>query len=94
MPHKLCAVLPKKQREKMDMDKTFIKNIMARFRDLQYGTWSLDERLSSAKAEITNLQASILGARDEKSVSDYARRLKSAEEEYRRLLKLARKNVS
>lgn len=76
------------------MDKDFLKNIMNRLRDLQYGTWSIDERLSSAKTEITNLQASIMGARDEKSVSDYARRLKSAEEEYRRLLKIARRKVS
>ncbi len=76
------------------MDKDFIKNIMARLRDLQYGTWSLDERLSSTKTEITNLQASIMGAQDEKSVSDYAKRLRSAENEYRRLLKLAHKKVS
>ncbi len=76
------------------MDKDFIKNIMARLRDLQYGTWTLNERLSSARMEIGNLQASILGAKDEKSVTDYARRLRSAEEEYRRLLKLARKKAS
>lgn len=76
------------------MDKDFLKNIMARLRDLQYGTWSLEERLNSARMEIGNLQASILGARDEKSVSDYAKRLRSAENEYRRLLKLARKKVS
>ncbi len=76
------------------MDKNFLKNIMARFRDLQYGTWTLDERLSSMRMEIGNLQASILGARDEKSVSEYAKRLKSAEEEYRRLLKLARRKAS
>ncbi len=76
------------------MEKDFIKNIMARLRDLQYGTWSLDERLSSMRTEIGNLQASILGARDEKSVADYAKRLKSAEDEYRRLLRLARKKVS
>lgn len=75
------------------MDKDFLKNIMNRLRDLQYGTWSINERLSSAKTEITNLQASILGARDEKSVSEYAKRLKNAENEYRRLLK-ARKKVS
>ena len=76
------------------MDKNFLKNIMARFRDLQYGTWTLDERLGSMRTEISNLQASILGARDEKSVSEYAKRLKSAEEEYRRLLKLARRKAS
>ena len=76
------------------MDKDIFKSIMARLRDLQYGTWSLDERLGSMRSEIGNLQASILGARDEKSVTDYARRLKNAEEEYRRLLKLARKKAS
>ncbi len=76
------------------MDKEFFKNIAARLRDLQYGTWSMDERLSSMRTEIGNLQASILGARDEKAVADYARRLKSAEDEYRRLLRIARKKVS
>ncbi len=72
------------------MDKDFIKNILGRLRDLQYGTWSIDERLAGAKAEISNLQAFLLTASDEKSVSDYAKRLKSAENEYRRLLKIAR----
>ncbi len=76
------------------MDKDFLKNIMARLRDLQYGTWSIDERLNSTRTEITNLQTSIMGAQDEKSVSDYAKRLRSAENEYRRLLKLAHKKVS
>lgn len=74
----------------MGMDKDFLKGIMNRLRDLQYGTWSIEERLSSAKAEINNLQAFLLVAADEKSVADYARRLKAAEEEYRRLLKIAR----
>lgn len=78
----------------MGMDKDFLKNIMARLRDLQYGTWSIDERLNSTRTEITNLQTSIMGAQDEKSVSDYAKRLRSAENEYRRLLKLAHKKVS
>ena len=72
------------------MDKDFLKNIMNRLRDLQYGTWSIDERLSSTKAEISNLQAFLLVATDERSVADYAKRLKAAEEEYRRLLKIAR----
>ncbi len=76
------------------MDKAFLKNIMNRLRDLQYGTWSIDERLSSAKAEINNLQAFLQIATDEKSVADYAKRLKSAEEEYRRLLKIARSRRS
>lgn len=76
------------------MDRDFLKNILNRLRDLQYGTWSIDERLSSAKAEISNLQAFLLVATDEKSVADYARRLKSAEEEYRRLLKIARNRRS
>ena len=76
------------------MDKEFLKNILNRLRDLQYGTWSIDERLSSAKAEITNLQAFLLVATDEKSVADYAKRLKSAEEEYRRLLKISRSSRS
>lgn len=76
------------------MDRDFLKNILNRLRDLQYGTWSIDERLSSAKAEISNLQAFLLVATDEKSVADYAKRLKSAEEEYRRLLKIARNRRS
>ena len=74
----------------MSMDKDFLKNIMNRLRDLQYGTWSIDERLSSAKAEINNLQAFLLVAADEKSVADYDKRIRAAEEEYRRLLKIAR----
>lgn len=76
------------------MDKDFLKNIMNRLRDLQYGTWSIEERISSAKAEIGNLQAFLMVAADEKSVADYAKRLKSAEEEYRRLLKIARNKRS
>ncbi len=76
------------------MDKVFIKNILSRLKDLQYGTWSIDERLAGVKAEISNLQAFLLTASDEKSVSDYAKRLKSAENEYRRLLKIARERHS
>lgn len=76
------------------MDRAFLKNIMNRLRDLQYGTWSIDERISSAKAEISNLQAFLMTAADEKSVADYAKRLKAAEEEYRRLLKIARSKRS
>ncbi len=72
------------------MDKDFLKKLLARLRDLQYGTWSIDERLSSIKTEIGNLQSFLLVATDEKSVADYARRLKNAEEEYRRLLRIKR----
>lgn len=72
------------------MDKDFLKNIVNRLKDLQYGTWSIDERLAGARAEISNLQAFLLVATDEKSVADYAKRLRSAENEYRRLLKIAR----
>lgn len=78
----------------MGVDKDFIKGILNRLRDLQYGTWSIDERLSSAKAEINNLQAFLLSASDERSVSDYAKRLRAAEDEYRRLLKIARRRRS
>lgn len=72
------------------MDKDFLKNIVNRLKDLQYGTWSIDERLAASRAEISNLQAFLLIAADEKSVSDYAKRLRSAENEYKRLLKIAR----
>ena len=78
----------------MGMGRDFIKGILNRLRDLQYGTWSIDERLSSAKAEIGNLQAFLLVASDERSVADYEKRLRAAENEYRRLLKIARNRRS
>ena len=61
-----------------------------KLRDTKYATCDIDERLALARMEVADLRAALLDARDGASADLCAAKLKSAEEEYRRVLRISR----
>lgn len=69
-------------------------SFLQKLRDVKYATCDIDEKLALARMEVANLRAALLDARDSKSVDIYAAKLRIAEQEYARILKLKARNIS
>ena len=68
----------------------YLTNVYARLKDTKYATSDIEERLALSKMEVANLRAALLDSKDGKTADIYASKLKIAQEEYRRLLKISR----
>ncbi|MEE0866824.1 MAG: hypothetical protein UIL37_00775 [Clostridia bacterium] len=74
--------------------KNNLQSFLQKLRDVKYATSDIDERLALARMDVANLRAALLDARDSKSVDIYAAKLRIAEAEYARILKIKTKNIS
>ena len=74
--------------------KNNLQSFLQKLRDVKYATSDIDERLALARMDVANLRAALLDARDSKSVDIYAAKLRIAEAEYARILKIITKNIS
>ena len=68
----------------------YLTNVYVRLKDTKYATSDIEERLALSKMEVANLRAALLDSKDAKTADIYASKLKIAQEEYRRLLKISR----
>lgn len=61
-----------------------------RLKDTKYATCDIEERLALARMEVANLRAALLDVCDAESADICAKKLRSAEDEYRRILRISR----
>lgn len=68
----------------------YLTEVYNKLKDTKYATSDIDEKLALSKMEVANLRAALLDSKDAKTADIYASKLKIAQEEYRRLLKISR----
>ncbi len=66
------------------------RKIIEGLRDSRYATCDIDERLALARMEVANTRAGLFDARDAKTAELYQTKLKLAQEEYKRVLRISR----
>ena len=66
--------------------------LLSFLRDTRYATTSIDERLALAKLEVSRLRTALIAAEFPTDADEYATKLKLAQKEYLRILKLSQKN--
>ena len=67
-----------------------LKTAVQRLRDTKYATCDIEERLVLARMEVADLRAALLDVRNKEDAELCAAKLKCAEEEYRRVLRISR----
>jgi len=63
---------------------------LEKLRDTKYITCDINERVTLARMEVSDLQSELIDARDAKTADECLKRLRAAQEEYNRALRILR----